>query len=103
MLLVVGGPRARAPSWVRRMAEDAIAGAAEHAAGLGVPLASEPPHPMQASHRTCVNTLAQALDPRDPLSGVGLAVDAFDAWRDPDLATPIAQAGDRTLAHHLFD
>ena len=53
----------------------------------GVPLAIEPLHPMYAADRACVNTLAQALDLCDELGeGVGVAVDVYHVWWDPDLA-----------------
>ena len=51
-----------------------------------VPLAIEPLHPMYAADRACVNTLAHANDLCDELgAGVGVAVDAYHVWWDPDL------------------
>ena len=41
-----------------------------------------------------MNTLAQANDLCDELGeGVGVAVDAYHVWWDPDLARQIARAG----------
>ncbi len=54
-----------------------------------MPLAIEPLHPMFAADRACVNTLAQALDLCDELGdGVGVAVDVYHVWWDPDLDAP---------------
>jgi sugar phosphate isomerase/epimerase len=70
----------------------------------GVPLAIEPLHPMYAADRACVNTLAHANDLCDRLGdGVGVAVDAYHVWWDPDLAAQIARAGKRILTYHVCD
>src|SRR5437763_1623177 len=70
----------------------------------GVPLAIEPLHPMYAADRACVNTLAHANDLCDQLgNGVGLAVDAYHVWWDPDLPRQIARAGKRILTYHVCD
>ena len=71
-----------------------------------MPLAIEPLHPMYAADRACVNTLAQALDLCEALGdGVGVAIDAYHVWWDPDLAAQIARAGaaKRILAYHICD
>jgi sugar phosphate isomerase/epimerase len=71
-----------------------------------VPLAIEPLHPMYAADRACVNTLAQALDLCDVLGeGVGVAVDVYHVWWDPQLEAQIARAGrlGRLFAYHICD
>jgi sugar phosphate isomerase/epimerase len=53
-----------------------------------------------------VNTLAQALDLCEVLGGgVGVAIDTYHVWWDPDLAAQIARAGSRNriLAYHICD
>jgi sugar phosphate isomerase/epimerase len=56
-----------------------------------------------------VNTLAHALDLCDELAGkggegMGVVVDVYHVWWDPDLARQIERAGDkRLLAFHLCD
>ena len=58
-------------------------------------LAIEPLHPMYASDRAVVSTLKQALDlaaPFDP-SVVGVTVDTFHVWWDPEVLPQIARAG----------
>jgi sugar phosphate isomerase/epimerase len=73
---------------------DGIAATLPHARAAGVPLAIEPLHPMYAADRSCVNTLGQALDICEQLGeGVGVAIDVYHVWWDPDLAEQIARAG----------
>jgi sugar phosphate isomerase/epimerase len=53
-----------------------------------------------------VNTLAQALDLCEALGdGVGVAIDTYHVWWDPDLDAQIARAGagNRILAYHICD
>jgi sugar phosphate isomerase/epimerase len=79
----------------RRMVEDALAELAPDAAAAGVRLALEPLHPMYAADRAVISTLGQALDlaaPFDPRT-VGVVVDTFHVWWDPDLYGQIARAG----------
>ena len=73
--------------------------AAAVCAAASVPLAIEPLHPMYAADRACVNTLAQANDLCDELGeGVGVAIDIYHVWWDPDLRAQIARAGTRHLS-----
>jgi sugar phosphate isomerase/epimerase len=90
----------------RRMVEEGTAAILPHAKAHNMPLAIEPLHPMYAADRACVNTLAQALDLCELLGdGVGVAVDTYHVWWDPDLAAQIARAGaaGRILAYHICD
>jgi sugar phosphate isomerase/epimerase len=83
---------------------DGIAALLPHARAAGVPLAIEPLHPMYAADRACVNTLAHANDLCDQLGeGVGIAVDVYHVWWDPDLAAQIKRAGSRILTYHVCD
>jgi sugar phosphate isomerase/epimerase len=106
LVLIAGGlPKGSkdiAGAW--RQVHDGIAALLPHALDAGVPLAIEPLHPMYAADRACVNTLAHANDLCDQLgNGVGLAVDAYHVWWDPDLARQIARAGKRILTYHVCD
>jgi sugar phosphate isomerase/epimerase len=91
----------------RVQVQDGIAKILPHARAAGVPLAIEPLHPMYATERCCVSTLAQANDlcdalaPDDPILGV--AVDVYHVHWDPDLAEQISRAGPRILAFHVCD
>ncbi|MHA6551074.1 3-ketoacyl-ACP reductase [Escherichia coli] len=63
---------------------------------------------MTAADRSCLCTLRQALDWCDELDpdgefGLGVAVDVYHVWWDPDLASQILRAGKRILAFHVSD
>ena len=117
LVLVVGGlPQFSRPGSApsrdiadaRAQVEDAIGALLDHAGEAGVPLAIEPLHPMYAADRACVNTLRQALDICDRLDpdGVhplGVAVDCYHVWWDPDVYEQIARAGRRIHAFHICD
>jgi sugar phosphate isomerase/epimerase len=106
LVMVVGGlPQgSRDLKDARRQVHDALAALLPHARQAGVPLAIEPLHPMFAADRACVNTLAHANDLCDELgAGVGVAVDVYHVWWDPDLKREIARAGKRILAYHVND
>jgi sugar phosphate isomerase/epimerase len=66
-----------------------------YAAAAGVTLALEALHPMYASDRAVISTLAQALDLAAPYPAntVGIVVDSFHVWWDPALLPSIARAG----------
>ena len=95
----------RARSEVR----DGIAASLEYAREVGMPLAIEPLHPMQAADRACINTLEHALDLCDELDAgktgaLGVALDIYHVWWDPKLEQQIARAGkERLLAYHVCD
>ncbi len=108
LVLVVGGlpPGSRDLAGARQMVSDGLAAILEHARASKMPLAIEPLHPMYAADRACVNTLSQALDLCDQLGeGVGVAIDTYHVWWDPDLAKQIARAGaaNRILGYHICD
>jgi sugar phosphate isomerase/epimerase len=108
LVLVVGGlPKgSRDINAAREMVADGIASILPYARANDIPLAIEPLHPMYAADRACVNTLAQALDMCDALGeGVGVAIDAYHVWWDPDLTAQIKRAGssNRILAYHVCD
>jgi len=95
----------------RAMVRDGIGELLEYARPAGMPLAIEPLHPMYAADRACVNTMAHANDLCDELSpgsnaGLGIAVDVYHVWWDPDLKREIERASGyagRLLAFHLCD
>jgi sugar phosphate isomerase/epimerase len=106
LILVVGGLPKGSRDLVdaRKQVRDALGALLPYARQAKVPLAIEPLHPMYAADRACVNTLAQANDLCDELGdGVGVAVDTYHVWWDPDLARQIARAGARILAYHVND
>lgn len=108
LVLVVGGlPGASKDiAGARQMVIEGIGAVLPAARAAGIPLAIEPLHPMYAADRACVNTIDQALDLCVALGqGVGVALDVYHVWWDPNLATAIARAGDMglILAHHICD
>lgn len=108
LVLVVGGlpPGSRDIAAARAMVAEGLAAILPHARACGLPLAIEPLHPMYAADRACANTLAQSLDLCDALGeGVGVAIDAYHVWWDPELPAQIARAGaaKQILAYHICD
>ncbi len=127
LVLVVGGlpgalagrPANKDLVGARAQVEDGIGALLDAARPRRMPLAIEPLHPMYAADRACINTLAHALDVCDALDppradstagravgsgAIGVAVDAYHVWWDPQLAEQIARAGrERLLALHVCD
>src|SRR5690606_9346325 len=116
LVLVVGGivPGTRDLPGARQMVIDGIGALLDHARACKVPLAIEPLHPMYCADRACVNTIDQALDICDvlepraagqaPSGAIGVAVDAYHVWWDPNLARAIARIGrERLLGYHICD
>jgi sugar phosphate isomerase/epimerase len=118
LVLVVGGlPKdsrgtivSKDLAGAREMVRDSIGELLEYARSAGMPLAIEPLHPMYAADRACVNTMAHANDLCDELlpngkDGLGIAVDVYHVWWDPDLEAQIVRAGerDRLYAYHICD
>jgi sugar phosphate isomerase/epimerase len=108
VVLVAGGlpPGSNDLASARAQVRDGIAATLEHARACAMPLAIEPLHPMYAADRACINTIAQANDLCDELGeGLGIAVDVYHVWWDPELETGIKRAGaaDRLLAFHVCD
>ena len=77
----------------------------EHARGTGVRLAVEPLHPMYAGDRSCISTLATALDVCDAVApDMGVMLDAYHLWWDPALEAGLARARpDRLLGWQICD
>jgi sugar phosphate isomerase/epimerase len=97
LVLVAGGlpTGSRDLAGARGRVADALAELAPHARETGVSLAVEALHPMYASDRAVVSTLEQALDLAAPFppAEVGVVVDTFHLWWDPDLPAQVARAG----------
>ena len=89
----------------RRQVLEGIEALLPHAAEHGVRLGIEPLHPMMIAERSVVVTLAQALDLAerfDPAT-VGVVIDAYHVWWDPELERQIARAAGRILGYHVSD
>jgi sugar phosphate isomerase/epimerase len=97
LFLVVGGlgPGEKDVVAARRRVADRLADLVPFAAGNGIRLVLEPLHPMYAADRALISTLGQSLDLAAPFDAqtVGVAVDTFHVWWDPDLKAQIERAG----------
>ncbi|HEY7488630.1 MAG TPA: sugar phosphate isomerase/epimerase family protein [Streptosporangiaceae bacterium] len=82
------------PAARERVAE-ALTTLVPYAAERGVRLALEPLHPMYCADRAVVSTLKHALDLAEPYPAerVGVCVDTFHVWWDPEVFAQIARAG----------
>lgn len=89
----------------RQQVADAIGALVPYARERGVRLAIEPMHPMYCADRSVVVTLAQALDlaEQHPADQVGVVVDAFHLWWDPDVLAGIRRATGRIHSYQVCD
>lgn len=107
LVLVVGAtpghPLAEQRGWVREGIEQLLA----DAQASKVKLAIEPLHPMYAGDRSCINRIAEARQICESLQHpqLGVAVDVYHVWWDPDLEDEIKRLGQAgtLLAYHLCD
>jgi sugar phosphate isomerase/epimerase len=106
-LVVLGGglpPGSKDLPGARAMFRDGLATILPEARAAGVTLALEPLHPMTCADRSVLSTLAQALDLCDEFgTGLGIALDVYHVWWDPDLARQVARAAGRIAAFHVCD
>jgi len=107
LVLVVGGlpdgsldlPAARAT------VAEVLAELAPYAHERSVRLALEPMHPIYCADRGVLSTLGQALDLAERFypEVVGVAVDTFHVWWDPDLERQLARARGRIATFQVCD
>jgi len=96
LVLVAGGlpPGSKDLAGARARVGEALADLAPIATDAGVTLAIEALHPMYVADRAVVSTLGQALDVALALPpSVGVVVDTFHVWWDPDVLAQVARAG----------
>lgn len=105
-LVLVCGPApdkdlGQARKWVLEGIEAMIPHAEQHGIKLGI----EPLHPMYAADRSVINTLGQANSMIQTLKSpqVGVVVDVFHVWWDPELAREISAAKGNILGFHVSD
>ncbi|GGP83719.1 sugar phosphate isomerase/epimerase family protein [Streptosporangium pseudovulgare] len=116
LVMVVGGlpgvtPGEPSPAVDRDLAgarervAEALAALVPYAAERGVRLALEPLHPMYCADRAVLSTLGQALDLAEPYPAerVGVVVDTFHVWWDPQVLAQIARAGERIASYQVCD
>ncbi len=89
----------------RKWVEEGIEQLAPFAESHGIKLGIEPLHPMFAADRSVVvtldqaNTMAKKYNPNQ----VGVIVDVYHVWWDPDLYNQIERASDHILGFHVSD
>ncbi len=91
----------------RSQVADGVQMLCEYAKTLGLKISLEPLHPVYALDRSCINTMAQALDLCDAIGAdnLGICIDAYHVWWDPNLQRDIARAGlqNRIFGFHVND
>ncbi len=107
-VVMVVGAHPRVPLGVARgWVQNAMGDLAPHAANHGVGLAIEPVHPQYAADRSCVCTIAKALEICEAIDhpALGVAVDVYHVWWDPKVEEGIAACGraGRLMGFHICD
>jgi len=90
----------------RKFNLDALAEVLEYAKQVGIVLGLEPLHPMYTPDWSVVAGIRDANDWCDQLGeGIGIIVDVYHTWWDPELESQIRRAGenDRLVAAHVSD
>lgn len=105
LVLVCGGQEGVPLAAARDMVRDGVADLADYAAVQGVRLGIEPMHPMYCADRSVIVTLRQALDLAEPFppERVGVVIDTFHLWWDPEVEAQIARAAGRIASVQLGD
>jgi len=107
VVLVCGAVPGQALEVSRAQIAEGIAALLDRAQQANVKLAVEPLHPMYADARSAINTLRQANDLCDRFNSpyVGVAIDVYHVWWDPELKGQIERCGraGRILAFHVSD
>lgn len=96
MLVIVSGADPTQPlEQSQKQIVDGLAAVLPHAERTGIRLAIEPLHPMYADDRSAINTLKQANDICEYFQSewVGVAIDVYHVWWDPDLKAEIDRCG----------
>lgn len=107
LVLVCGADPGQSLEDSRNQIRDGIAALLPTAEELGIKLGVEPLHPMYADTRSAISTLKQANDLVE-LTGsalVGVVVDVYHLWWDPDLEAEIRRCGElnKLFAFHICD
>lgn len=108
LLVLVCGAEPRQPlTESRKQIRAGIEAVLPHAKELGVRLGIEPLHPMYADTRSAVNTLGQANDLAEAINDkhIGVVVDVYHLWWDPELEQQIRRCGanGNLFAYHICD
>ncbi len=107
LTLIAGGLPLHDPSI--RSAENRLRGLLEelepHARAAGVRLALEPLHPLFVQSRSVVTTISQALRVVEdfPVESVGVLIDAYATFWDPNFDDDVLAAGNRIAGYQVSD
>jgi sugar phosphate isomerase/epimerase len=105
LVLVCGAAPDRDLGAARAMVSDGIAAIAPYAGERGVRLGIEPLHPAFCAERSCITTMREArlISEQFDASNVGVVVDVYHVWWDPERAEEIARLGNRIAGFHTND
>ncbi len=107
IVLVCGAVPGQPLATSREQIVDGIQAVLDRAAEANVRLAIEPLHPMYADDRSAINTMRQANDACDLIDSplVGVTVDVYHLWWDPELKEQIERCGraGRIFSFHVCD
>ncbi len=107
LVLVCGAEPDQVLEESRKQIQGGIESLIEHASQRKVELTIEPLHPMYADTRSAINTLQQANEMAEAIASewVGVAVDVYHLWWDPDLKNQIyrCQENGNLSAFHICD
>lgn len=106
VLVLVCGPSAdKDISYARKQVEEGISEILPYAKACGIKLGIEPLHPMYAAERSVIVTLGQANDLTKKLDSdhLGVIVDVYHLWWDPNLYIEIERAKGKILGYHVSD
>lgn len=97
LVVITGGLAhgSRALFQARERVAEGLAALAEQAARAGVHLGLEPIHPSGILNKGCIHSIHQSLASVASMANVGLTLDVFHSWWDPDLAGLVARAGSK--------
>jgi len=105
LVLVNGAAPDRDLDGARIMVAEGIAAILPYARKCSVRLGIEPLHPMFAGDRSVIVTLQQANDLAEAFDRewVGVILDVYHVWWDPNVYTEISRCGNRIFGFHVSD
>jgi sugar phosphate isomerase/epimerase len=112
-VMVVGGlpTSSKDIASARAQVAEGVSQLLEHGKKLGVRIALEPLHPVYTAERSCLTLMSEALDLCQQIEGavsepsLGVCLDVYHIWWDPNLKRDIARAGmeKRIFGFHVCD
>ena len=107
IVLVCGAHPGQSLEESRRQIKEGIMAMLPLAEKHDIKLGIEPLHPMYAGDRSAINTLQQANEMAEEINSpiVGVAVDIYHLWWDPELENQIKRCGENRnlFAFHICD